>query len=169
MNSASIQLRPATVDDATDMVAVHYAAVHAISPMHYAADILSSWSPEPDEYRCAWLAHLVDKDSTVCQVALSATGQIVGFVLALPAQSRLQALYVDPGCSGQGVGVSLLRAVEEQCYQSGVSVLELYASYNAEHFYRHQGYMSVSAATQSLADGSSMGAILMCKHLAKAG
>jgi putative acetyltransferase len=91
----------------------------------------------------------------------------VGFSIALLGQSKLQALYVHPEYSGHGIGISLLNAIEERCRAVGIDALEVKASYNAESFYRRNGYEAVRGTMQSLADGSEMGAVLMTKRLRK--
>ncbi|WP_435102396.1 GNAT family N-acetyltransferase [Arhodomonas sp. AD133] len=147
------------------MVSTHYASVHAIASDYYPADILRVWSPVPDETRQEWLASLIVNDSTLCGVAVATTGRVVGFCIALPAQSQLKALYVHPEFSNHGIGSGLLRNMEACCLANDVDELELNASYNAESFYRKNGYEKVRETTQKLADGSEMGAILMIKCL----
>lgn len=147
------------------MVSVHYASVRGVPPGHYPESVLTSWSPTPDDQRREWLANLVGKDTTVCEIATSAAGKVVGFCLALLDQSKLQALYVHPDYSGLGIGAALLRAVEARCQAAGIETLELNASYNAESFYRANGYAPVRQTSQPLADGSAMGAVLMSKRL----
>lgn len=169
MNSSPVSFRSAVADDATDMVAVHYASVHAIPPGQYPVAILSAWSPTPDEQRREWLANLLAQDTTVCEVAISGNDAIVGFCLALPYQSRLQALYVHPEYAGRGIGASLLRAVEAHCRAVGADMLELNASFNAENFYRANGYVAIRKTMQPLTDGSAMGAVSMSKRLASGG
>lgn len=166
MNAPPFELRRADPADAAGMVAVHYAAVHGIAPGHYPDAILSSWSPVPDEQRRGWLADFVASPSTVADVAVAASGAVVGFCIATLDPPWLRALYVDPGYSGQGVGRSLLHAIESRCRAAGLGTLELNASYNAAAFYRAHGYVEVRDTTQALPDGAVMGAILMAKTLA---
>ena len=147
------------------MVAVHFASVQGVPLGHYPDDVLSAWSPTPDEQRREWLANLVAKDTTICEVATS-SGAVVGFCLAIPGQSRLQALYVHPEHSGLGIGAGLLRAVESRCHAAGIEELELNASFNAESFYPATGYTPIRETTQALAGGAAMGAVLMSKRLA---
>lgn len=168
MNSSQVLFRPAATDDAFGMAAVHFASVQGVAPGHYPAAIISSWSPTPDKKRCEWLANLIAQESTICEVATSPTDEVVGFCIAVPGQSKLQALYVHPDHSGLGIGADLLRAVEARCLAAGSETLELNASYNAESFYRGNGYSPLRETSQSLADGTSMGAVLMSKRLASA-
>ncbi len=147
------------------MVLAHYASVHAMASDYYPADILRAWSPAPDEARREWLANVIANDSTLCEVAVATSGIVAGFCIALPAQSQLKALYVHPEFTDHGIGSGLLRNVEACCLSNGVDELALNASYNAESFYRKNGYQKVRDTTQALADGSEMGAILMIKRL----
>jgi putative acetyltransferase len=165
MRSSQVVFRPAIPSDAPAMVEVHFASVQNVSLDCYPADVLRSWSPPPDDKRRAWLADLVAKDTAFCEVAISGDA-VVGFCIAIPGQSRLQALYIHPESSGLGIGTGLLRAVEARCRAAGGDVLELNASFNAEGFYRANGYVAIRETTQALADGTTMGAILMSKRLA---
>ena len=168
MIASQIVYRSATIDDAGEMIAVHYASVHSIPSGHYHDDILAAWSPSPDEHRRKWLADLVANDSTVCELATAASGRVIGFGIALPEQSKLQALYISPEYSGLGIGARLLFAVEARCKDFGADSLELNASYNAVNFYCSKGYASIRETTQPLTDGLEMGAVFMSKCLAKA-
>lgn len=168
MISSGVLFRAAGADDAPAMVAVHFASVQGVPPGHYPANVISSWSPIPDEQRRQWLSSLIAKDTIICEVAISSDGSIVGFCLAVSGQSKLQALYVHPEHSGLGIGGALLRAVETRCRAAGVDTLELNASFNAESFYRANGYTAIRETTQALADGTVMAAVLMTKRLASA-
>lgn len=165
MSPSSVTFRPATAGDAAEMVDVHFAAVRSVSPGHYSDAVLEAWSPTPDDQRRAWLASVLAQPDAVCEVAAHPGGAVVGFCLALAGWSRLQALYVHPQHSGLGIGSGLLRAVEARCLAAGVTSIELNASYNAVPFYRANGYAEVCDTTQPLADGTSMGAVLMSKPL----
>lgn len=164
MNSAQFLYRIAEAGDAAAMVEVHYAAVQAIGTTHYSEEILSAWSPLPDEHRRKWLADLIAGESTLCTVALTDRNRIIGFGFAHREQSKLRALYVHPEFAGRGVGQALLRNIEARCRTSGLERLELNASFNAEDFYRHCGYARLGPVTQSLNDNLAMNAIHMVKH-----
>lgn len=165
MNLPHISYRAAVANDARGMIDVHYAAVRAIAHEHYPDDVLSAWSPPPDATRCDWLADLINRDSTLSRVAVSASDVIMGFCIVLPEQALLMALYVHPACNGHGIGQELLRQVEARCRELGVAALELNASYNAEAFYRRCGYEARGPVVQPLTALVTMGAIRMVRRL----
>lgn len=165
MTSSRFSYRMAEKSDAHEMLGVHFAAVQAIAPDFYADEVKLAWSPPPDLGRQKWLSDLVSLDSTMCVVALSEQGAVVGFCIALPSRSELKALYVHPEHSGLGVGRALLQSIEARCGALGLAVLELKASYNAEGFYRQSGYEAIGPATQQLSDAVSMAAVHMAKRL----
>lgn len=166
MTATRVYYRPALAGDAPAMVDVHYAAVQAVDRRHYSDDVLSAWSPPPDASRRDWLADLVRRESTLCTVAVSSGGAIVGFCIALPEHALLKALYVHPGFAGKGLGRGLLGEMEARCRALGLDVLELSASYNAAAFYRSCGYEARGPVDQPLAGTVTMGAIRMVKQLA---
>ena len=53
-------------------------------------------------------------------------------------------LYVDPSSAARGVGSSLLAFAERYLSSRGVPVIELEASWNAEEFYLHRGYVPLA-------------------------
>ena len=63
---------------------------------------------------------------------------IVGWVEVVG--NRIAALYVSPGCSGQGVGKRLLSEAEALIRGTGFDRVILEASGNAEDFYLRFGY-----------------------------
>ena len=166
MSAARLSLRPAVPGDAMAMVKLHYAAVQAVDRRHYGDEVLAAWSPSPDSRRRDWLADLIGQASTLCTVACTDDGTIVGFCIALPEQALLKALYVHPACNGQGVGRELLREMEARCRALGVEALELNASHNAEAFYRCCGYETLEPVEQPLTDTVAMTATRMIKQLA---
>lgn len=151
------------------MIAVHYAAVQAVSREHYPERILEAWSPVPDERRNAWLGGVIAAAGTVSYIAESQDQTVLGFCFADTEAGILKALYVHPDAAGQGVGAGLLQHLENHCRSLGVHALTLNASYNAEAFYRHHGYATLGPTAQELAGGETMGAVSMRKTLVEAG
>ena len=157
--------RTPTADDRDAMIAVHHAAVQAVSHEHYPQRILEAWSPLPDESRSAWLGGVIAAASTISCLAESVDRTVLGFGFADAESGMLKALYVHPDAAGRGVGAGLLRHLENHCRSLGISALTLNASYNAEAFYRRHGYAAMGPAEQELAGGLTMGAVRMRKML----
>ena len=57
---------------------------------------------------------------------------------------RVIGLYVDPSCASRGVGSRLLAFAEGYLSSLGASAIELEASWNAEEFYLHRGYVPLA-------------------------
>lgn len=157
--------RKAVSTDCPDLVAVHYAAVHALASDHYPDEVLAAWSPAPDEARHNWLAGVLVQEAVLCTVATAPDGELIGFYIAAPEQSLLRAIYVHPAFSRHGIGRGLLERAQAECRALGVTSLWVNASYNAEVFYLSCGYEAVDPVTHPLSQQASMGAIRMVKHL----
>ena len=69
----------------------------------------------------------------------AAEGRLGGFAICAPEQGLMQALYVDPACTGLGLGQRLLGAAEEAMRQAGCARVMLKASLNALGFTRPWG------------------------------
>jgi len=160
-----VQFRTAVPSDAPAMVAVHYAAVHALEGLDYPDDVLEAWSPVPDEKRGTWLAGVVASADTRVWVAETVDGHVVGFGIVRLGARQLMALYVHPDWPRRGIGRALLHRLEEACLEAGLDHLVLNASYNAEAFYRAAGYQALGPTTQPVSETCSMGAIRMTKPL----
>ena len=165
MASLLLQYRAAAINDASAMVAVHYAAVHQISDCRYPPALLAAWSPTPSADRSAWLAGLIVRPTTIAYVAESDPGEIAGFCMVVGDLKQLKALYVHPQWARRGVGQKLLDRTEGACIAAGLERLELNASFNAEAFYRAAGYRRLGPTEQPLSDGWAMAAIKMAKQL----
>lgn len=135
------RIRPARVDNAETLVALHYAAVHAVSPDHYTAAQLAAWSPLPDADRHAWLRDVIGTPTLRVLVG-EAGGQPCGFTIAE------------------------LAACEHALHAQGHVQGTVRASLNAEAFYAAAGYRTLGPAQQPLADGSTLPCVEMHKQLA---
>jgi putative acetyltransferase len=164
MHPVEYHYRAATLEHVSAMIDVHFASVHGISCEHYSDEILLAWSPVPDDKRKAWLSDVVASPATVSYVAESTDSEVLGFCLAVPEAGELKALYVHPKVSGCGLGKGLLQCLESHCRSLGLAELTLNASYNAEPFYRSNGYVALGPSVQVLG-AEAMGAVTMLKSL----
>ncbi|WP_169628217.1 GNAT family N-acetyltransferase [Ferrimonas futtsuensis] len=159
------RLRTALAEDASDLVAIHYASVHQGTGNHYPVEVLRAWSPPPDPHRSQWLHSVIVSDNALVEVAEDLGQGVVGFGIVLLGQSRLQALYIHPGASGAGVGRRLLNHLEQRASQVGLTRLSLNASLNAHPFYTRMGYVTQGPSSQALTDEVVMQALAMEKSL----
>lgn len=166
-NPPPVPVRAAAVEDAEAMVAVHHAAVRGIAPGLYAPTVLLAWAPTPTPARHAWMREQIASGRFQALVAEHA-GDVGGFALCRADEGLLQALYVHPRYSGQGLGRALLDACEASMRAHGHDNARVLASLNAEAFYRAAGYQSFGPGTQPLADGTLLACVAMGKPLAAA-
>jgi GNAT superfamily N-acetyltransferase len=68
--------------------------------------------------------------------------EIVGYAALDPANNEVEAVFVLPSMTGQGVGRALLGALEALALDLSLTNLRLSASLNAVPFYRRAGYVS---------------------------
>jgi putative acetyltransferase len=144
MSPSQIVYRKAVETDSAKLVEVHYAAVRTLASEHYGTDVLSAWSPTPDEARHRWLAGVIAQDAVLCTVATTSDGEEAGFCIVAPDEALLRAIYVHPAFAGRGIGRGLLQRSEAHCQSCGVEELWLNASYNAEAFYLSCGYTALA-------------------------
>ncbi|WP_322060524.1 GNAT family N-acetyltransferase [Paraburkholderia sp. J63] len=76
-----------------------------------------------------------------CGVTACADTGVAGYAWASAgARPHLRGLYVEPGARRQGLGRTLLQAVERRLFEQGASELFIAAAQGAVDFYRHCGY-----------------------------
>ena len=131
-----IIIRTAQEEDCESVFQVHIRAIKVICTKHYAQDEIEAWSSvlKPGRYKNAirrgpfFVA--VDGDA------------IVGFSNLNCKSGEVEAVYVDPGYVGIGVGMKLLQALEIAAKVAGLTFLHLSSSLNAVSFYEKAGYIS---------------------------
>ena len=146
------------------IIHVHYAAVHGIGPGFYPSEVIEGWSRKPDEARYKWMRELIVQGESIVIVGEDPSS-ILGFGIVVPDSMELQALYVSPAASGQGVGPRILRELESRAASRGIARLQLNASLNAAAFYRRHGYATLSRTTLRLSDEHEMDCLRMGKDL----
>ncbi len=65
----------------------------------------------------------------------------------------IDAIYVQPYCVRQGIGLKMLRALEVIALERGLTAIALDASLNAIDFYRNAGYVFVNEGRHEHRDG----------------
>ncbi len=74
---------------------------------------------------------------------------IVAFGQLNRETALVEAVYVSPSQSRQGIGLKVLRALEAMAASHGIKALTLEASLNAVEFYRRAGYVPVEEVKPS--------------------
>jgi ribosomal protein S18 acetylase RimI-like enzyme len=138
MTDAPIAIRPASADDAGAIGAVFDAAVRA--GWTYLGELAQTPMFGSEEWDREVAAHV---PPNVLLVATDASGAIVGFVAAHPADGELYLLFVHPDAAGRGVGRRLLDAAHGALRAAGCRSAFLYTHERNERalaVYRAAGY-----------------------------
>jgi ribosomal protein S18 acetylase RimI-like enzyme/limonene-1,2-epoxide hydrolase len=134
----------------------------------YPQQVLDAWSPQPDEHRYTWMRGQIESSTHAVIVAEEQSGVISGFCMFSNADGAINALYVLPERTGNGIGRLLLKRAEGVIAESGFTQINVNSSNNALGFYESVGYDVVGMTTQQLADGTRMDCHAMVKKLTNA-
>ena len=150
-------LRPAVAADADEIWAVRVRAIDRGCRGHYPAEVIDEWlaSPMPASFSA-----LVEAEKFIVAVSGS---RIAGFGGLKPSVAEIEALFVDPDFTGQGLGRRLLTQVELLALELGLSRVSLKASLNSVTFYRSAGYIEGPTGHHT----SLTGLRLACVHMDK--
>lgn len=148
-----LTLIAATPADIPALWALRTRALQTQCAGHYDAAILATWAAAaaPAQYPV-----LLQQGGGV---KACVHGALAGYAILDQANNEIDAVFVDQGFSGQGIGKALLRALEQMAAQP--EKLHLYASLNAVPFYRSAGYR----AGQSMQYPHPSGILLDCVHM----
>ena len=90
---------------------------------------------------------------------------IVGFGVLNPEIAEVEAVYVTPGTGRRGIGLEVLRKLEERARALGLSALTLNASLNAVPFYEKAGYVAQERSKYRLFTGVEIACVPMVKAI----
>lgn len=155
----AVRIRKALVSDTEAVCGVHKSSIRALCAGAYSAEQIE-----------AWIGPRVPKDyeqflKETVFLAAEADEVVTAFAILSPATGELHALYVDPGHVGEGIGSALLRAVETEARECGLSMIALNATLNSVSFYERRGYSSRGGAVNELPDGTELPCVRMEKAL----
>lgn len=149
-------LRLAKISDANEMLQVRISAIRALASSHYPKTEIEKWcaSRTSETYHTA-----IEKDAVLVE---ERSGRVVAFGEVNLECGFIEAIYVCPLHSRQGIGLRVLRALETIAAERGIKALALEASLNAVEFYRQAGYVAVTdrAAEQTAAAA----AVVIMRH-----
>ncbi len=163
-DNLDVNIRPAIVADAIAIIDLHFTAVHQSASSFYPAEVLNTWSTQPDETRYDHIRRALEKGEELFVVAEDASG-VIGFGSIVPLLQELRAVYVHPRAGRRGVGSAILRCLEQLALDRGVLQLQMDASINAEAFYRRAGYEILERGVHRLRSGREMACLKMKKSL----
>jgi GNAT superfamily N-acetyltransferase len=153
-----LSLRVATEADRRALWRIHFRSVSTLCQGAYSSHEVRTWVEllRPDGYL---------RPEQPRTVLVAERGKcMVGFGQLDPLLGELEALYVSPEEAGQGVGSSLLSALEALAWQAGAPVMCLDASLNAEAFYRARGYVRLHSAHRILTPEVQLACVRMRKQ-----
>jgi len=136
-------LRLAELSDAPQILQVRIAAIRGLTLSHYPAVEIEDWCTS----RTAETYHVAIERQTVL-VEDVAEG-VIAFGQLNRETAVVEAVYVSPSHSRQGIGLKVLRALETMAARHGIKTLTLEASLNAVEFYRQAGYVPAEEAEPS--------------------
>jgi len=132
-----IGLRPARGDEIAALWALRTRAVAQGCAAHYTQAVLDMWlaTPAPSS-----LSRLIAAGGVL---VAEGDGCMLGYAAVDVASGEVDAVFVEPGDHGRGIGARLLAACEDSARVAGCTRLFLSASLNAVPFYERAGFSAV--------------------------
>jgi N-acetylglutamate synthase-like GNAT family acetyltransferase len=152
-----IHIRKAQLDDCSSIADLHVAAVNGIRTTLYTPEELHAWAvpKNPERYD--------DIIRTKEFLIAEEDGVILGFGVLDQERAEIEALYVSPEAGRRGIGLLLLRRLEERACDLGLRVLRLNASLNAVPFYEKAGFLGHERSKYRLSTGVEIACVPMSK------
>lgn len=135
-------LRSASPNDVWKIRSLHIAAIEAHGPRAYDDEQVAAWAEketDPDP------GSVEDTDQHV--IVAEVDDSVVGFGKLVPDHREVQAVYVHPDFTRQGIGYAILEKLENLAVGLGIDTLELQSSLNAVKFYEVHGFSQVREDT----------------------
>jgi putative acetyltransferase len=139
----SFVIRPVRPEDYPSMLALHVAAIMAISTAYYPRHIKESWKSGLTAER---YGRALEEGEVFDIAADGKTDEPLAFCGCKGDQ--VFGFYVHPEAQGRGIGAALLRRGEERLRSWGVKRSPLRAALNATPFYARYGWRLVSVGHQ---------------------
>ena len=122
--------------DLNAVVGIFTLAVHAIGSNYYSPEEIEAWAPsQPD--MAMWERYLNEHYTLVMD---SACG-IIGFGCLNADGSTMDKLFTHPAHQNEGVGSSIMKALEKEATKRGVKEIMLITSDNARKFHEKRNYV----------------------------
>lgn len=131
-----IALRPYLPIDAPILAAIFRASVEELTGDDYDEEQQEAWASFADD-EDDFAARLGERLTLIATLEKSP----VGFI-ALEGNDKLDMLYVHPVAAGQGVGKTLVDAIEKLAGARGAAKLTVEASDTAQPFFQHRGFVA---------------------------
>lgn len=159
---ADIEIGAAVGTDPEAIMLVHVAAIIAGGSSAYSDRQVAAWAAKTEGTE-RYEASLADPGTDV-RVA-EADGRVVGFGELDVSAGEIEAVFVDPEWTGQGIGSAMLECFENRLLEAGFDSARLRAVRNAVGFYERQGYERVERVEVTTTAGVEMESVWMEKAL----
>lgn len=154
-----LKIRKATQSDVESISVVHQTAVRAIGRGTYRDEEIDSWAQPKD---LETYKRLIDeRDFFVAEE----DDNIKGFAILDPANALIEAVYVSPDQGRRGIGLKLMRKLEERARELQLHELRLNSSLNAVSFYERAGYVAHEPSKYTLPTGLQIACVPMTRPL----
>jgi len=155
------RFRRAEPSDAETMLRIKQAAIDAIDGTAYDSEQRTAWRPDDDALPAFQQAIGSDRfDILLAEV----DGDAAGYGVLNHDADRIDAIFVHPAYSREGVATSLLRQLESRARTHGIPELKIVASRNAKPFYRARDYWEFGTETRTI-DGVDIEFVIMRKSI----
>ena len=151
-------IRKARVEDALAVWKIRNAAIRDQCIGHYSDDVLAIWTEGP---LTDCFVRMVNDKSYVAIM----NNRVVGAGSLDCTTGHLDAVFVSPDMTGQGIGRQIITFLETIAKQSGLTKLTLDSTLNAAPFYRKCGFDGEAVGTYQSPRGISLDCIPMTKGL----
>jgi putative acetyltransferase len=152
-------IRRATPKDAESIADIHMRAIREISASHYPPEDIEAWAaPRKPEF---YLDSISNKEFYVA----TEDDAVIGFGTFNQKSGEMEAVYVSPDMVRRGIGLEIVRVLEERACSLQVKCVYLKASLNAIPFYERAGFTQREAAKHRLQSGVEIQCVIMDKEL----
>ena len=132
----AMMIREAQVDDALEIMELHERSVLGLCQDDYTLEQLQEWVSQ-----ASLKVYQLRLENHRTWIANGDEG-IIGYVRWNPMSNELCSVYVDPGCTRQGIGTKLMTIACEDAAAYGVKEMWLDASLTAVPFYKILGWQT---------------------------
>lgn len=154
-------IRIATEADAPATARVHERSIRQLCSAHYSAAQIEDWvAVVSRESHLALITH-----PALCVIVDEDEAGIRGIGVCEPSSGTVNAVYVAPDATGQGVGTALLGCLEAEIVAAGTTQAHLNATLNATTFYERHGYSNGRPAVNTLPSGVELPCVAYSKEL----
>ena len=153
-------VRPATVEDIDTIYSLIYASVFELCKQHYSQEKLDSFIHSLPS-KVLYYKWLTDRILIVCCDGKN----IIGFGQLDPAESFLDAIYVHPEYTGNGVGTKIINYLEGVASSLKKHEIKINAPVNAIGFYEKCGFEQQGTFFITCKDGTKFDSVKFTKQL----